>query len=357
MRKINPLRQRFLTATTLCTVAVVLTACGKKTPQEPATATPAPASVAAVAPPSAPALPAPVETSATAATPTAFNLDSIRVSTANMGAFPYFSAPEGTEYINGGGKQVTFDLNHIAIDGKLVPIEGPWFGAYVQAKRGKEWSQRFIDKSYEEFIVGLGGVKIFHGNVPRAEIDRVDALKQLTKTEGSLDYWNDDPISTYVIHRANGAAIYIQVQTNSAGGKIQVAQKGAFKQTIQLLKADELKKALDASGKAVVHVNFDIDQATVLPDGMRAVAEIASVLKSEPQLKLSIEGHTDNSGAKEHNLILSKNRADTVQQLLQLAGVAADRLKTQGLGDEKPLVSNDTDDNKAHNRRVELVKF
>lgn len=120
----------------------------------------------------------------------------------------------------------------------------------------------------------------------------------MVKTEGSLDYWNDDPISTYVIRRANGAVIYIQVQTTSAGGQIQVAQRGEFKQTIQLLKVDDMKRALAASGKAIVHVNFDVDQATVQPDGMRAVAEIASVLKSEPQLKLSIEGHTDNSGTK-----------------------------------------------------------
>lgn len=332
--------------------ALSIAACNPK--QDSTAATPAApvAETPATVPPSPP-----VETQTAAPASKRFKLEDVAVSDANLGRFPYFSAPEGTEYINGGGKQVKFDLSQIAIDGKLVPVEGPWFGAYVQSTRGSEWAQRFVDKSYEDIITSLGGVKIFQGSVLKPEATRLNEAKQLDKAEGNFDYWNDDPIQTYVIRKANGAAVYVQVQTNSAGGRIQVAQQGEFKQTITLLKADDLKKSLDSGGKAVVHVQFDVDQAFVQPDGMQAVAEIASLLKADPKLRLSIEGHTDNSGSKEHNLPLSKNRAATVQQLLQLAGIETARLKTNGFGGEKPLVPNDSEGNKAQNRRVELVKF
>ncbi len=300
------------------------------------------------------ALPAAI---AVTAEPAAFDLNSIAASDTDLGEFPYFSAPEGAQYINGGGKEKNFERSQVAVDGKLMPVEGPWFGAYLGAKAGTPWSAHFVEKSYDDIITSLGGVRIFHGRVERTDVERVKALNQLTSSQGNFDYWNKDPISTYVIRRANGAAVYIQVQTNSASGRLQVAQQGKFEQTIQLVKASDLKKSLDANGKAVVHVNFDVDQATVQADGMRSVAEIVSLLHTEPALKLSIEGHTDTSGAPEHNRALSKNRADTVQQLLRLAGVAADRLKTQGWGDTQPVKPNTSDDKKAQNRRVELIKF
>ena len=84
---------------------------------------------------------------------------------------------------------------------------------------------------------------------------------------------------------------------------------------------------------------------------------MGELLKSEAGLKLEIQGHTDNVGAPATNLKLSQDRAAAVKAyLVQTFGIAADRLTTSGFGDTKPVGSNTTDDGRAKNRRVELVK-
>ena len=70
-----------------------------------------------------------------------------------------------------------------------------------------------------------------------------------------------------------------------------------------------------------------------------------------------VEGHTDNTGTDERNKELSEQRANTVMYALAGKGIDISRLKAAGFGSEKPLVSNETDENKAKNRRVELVKM
>lgn len=297
---------------------------------------------------------------AQAASPTQaapFDLSRLPVSSASLGDFPYLSAPKDTSYGNRGGAKVDFDVAYVVIDGRFIQVEGPWFGANLRADRGTKWAEAFVRKSYDEIIRSLGGVRVFHGSVPKAEIDRVKDEPGFRKSEGNFDYWNKPPISTYVIRKGPNAAVYIQLQTNTAGGSIQVAQTGEFEQSIQLLSAADLEKAIDATGKAVVHVHFDVDKAHVQPEGLKAIAEIAEVLRRQPELRLSIEGHTDNTGGAEHNQQLSRNRAQTVNDVLVLGGVAGSRLKTSGHGASKPVLPNDSEENKAQNRRVELVRF
>ena len=84
---------------------------------------------------------------------------------------------------------------------------------------------------------------------------------------------------------------------------------------------------------------------------------MAICFKADAELKLEIQGHTDNVGAAAANLKLSQDRAAAVKAyLVQTFGVAADRLTTAGLGDTKPIADNATDAGRAQNRRVELVE-
>ena len=116
------------------------------------------------------------------------------------------------------------------------------------------------------------------------------------------------------------------------------------------------KKFTDA--KIVTHgINFDVGKATIEPQSMGTLNMIVKVLNDNPGLKFEIDGHTDNSGDAAHNLTLSQQRAASVETQLESMGISASRLSTKGYGDTKPLVSNDTPEGKANNRRVEFVRM
>lgn len=114
------------------------------------------------------------------------------------------------------------------------------------------------------------------------------------------------------------------------------------------LTADALAKALNDTGTIALHnILFDTGKATIKPESSKELQLVIDVLKADASLKIEIQGHTDNVGAKAANLTLSQQRADPVRDYL---------IKTAGLGDTKPVAPNTTDAGKAQNRRVELVK-
>ena len=94
----------------------------------------------------------------------------------------------------------------------------------------------------------------------------------------------------------------------------------------------------------------------VKPDSKPTLDEIAKLLQSKPDLKLKIVGHTDNKGTAEYNLDLSTRRAaNVVAALTGSYAIAPDQLASEGAGLTQPIASNDTEEGRAKNRRVELV--
>ena len=101
-------------------------------------------------------------------------------------------------------------------------------------------------------------------------------------------------------------------------------------------------------------VNFDFDKSNIRSDARVILDEAVATLKSEPDIRVSVEGHTDAIGSDAYNERLSERRANAVAEYLSRAGIARGRLSTEGLGESKPVASNMDEDGRAQNRRVEL---
>ncbi len=102
-------------------------------------------------------------------------------------------------------------------------------------------------------------------------------------------------------------------------------------------------------------VLFAVDVARLNADGMRTTQKLADVLQQNPQRTVLIEGYTDSTGTAPHNQELSERRAGAVRSALQEMGVAAGRVSVRGYGQSNPVASNDTQQSRQLNRRVEIV--
>jgi OmpA-OmpF porin, OOP family len=146
--------------------------------------------------------------------------------------------------------------------------------------------------------------------------------------------------------KANNVTIDVNGYEDSFIKNVRVASGGI-----------DIYKQVTTDSKIVTHgILFDVDKATIKPESMGTINSIYNMLQKDQSLKFEIDGHTDNTGNPAHNLTLSQQRADAVKAQLVSMGIDASRLSTKGFGDTKPLGANDTPEEKANNRRVELLK-
>ncbi len=139
--------------------------------------------------------------------------------------------------------------------------------------------------------------------------------------------------------------------------KLTLVEKAEMTQQV-VADAKFMAEGINTSGHVAIYdIYFDFDKADVKPESEPALKEITKLLQQDPKLKLYVVGHTDNVGSLEYNMKLSQQRAEAVVgELVSKYKIAADRLKAGGVGPLAPVTSNDTEEGKAKNRRVELVK-
>ncbi|MBP7707520.1 MAG: OmpA family protein [Candidatus Aminicenantes bacterium] len=162
--------------------------------------------------------------------------------------------------------------------------------------------------------------------------------------------------------------IYVSLQIVKGGGEIWVAvdtaNNGTFYtltvlevgEMVQEVTAGDMLAALEKDGRIALEIHFDTGKATIRPESERIVGEIAALLGQNPDLKVSIEGHTDNTGTAQGNKTLSEERAKAVVAAVAAKGIAAARMGAVGWGQDKPVADNGTEAGRARNRRVEVVK-
>ncbi|NJR13935.1 MAG: DUF4892 domain-containing protein [Phyllobacteriaceae bacterium] len=190
---------------------------------------------------------------------------------------------------------------------------------------------------WSEFAKGdIGGV----GMKPRWAKGRYGAF-QLKRDEGDVF-----------------AALYTQETDAGIQTRVMVVQTTAMQTgKILVLGASELEAALDANGKVALYgIYFDSGKADLKPDSAAQIDAIAAFLKDNPATNVIIAGHTDNEGAFDYNVDLSKRRSEAVLAALVAGGVSKDKLTAFGAGMAAPVSTNATDAGRAQNRRVEIVR-
>lgn len=132
----------------------------------------------------------------------------------------------------------------------------------------------------------------------------------------------------------------------------------AMERKMVTVSSDEMAKALDSAGHIALYgIQFDTNKSALKPASVDTIAQIAKLMQDQPALALDVVGHTDNVGDAAANLKLSQRRADAVvTSLVEDHGIAEVRLTARGEGMAQPVADNTTEEGRAKNRRVELVK-
>lgn len=247
-------------------------------------------------------------------------------------SLPYFSRMPN--YFVSSNENREFDeYTFFTTEGK-VRVEGKKYKVHYEVKDDmKAASILQIYRNYSNAILAKGGAVLYDGEDSNESRDRITTLKL---KNGDKELWLE-------LYAWNQGDTYIAVMIEK-----EVMQ--------QQVKADGLLNELNAKGHVPVYINFDFGKATIPGNQMALIDEIYSLLAGNPGLNLQIEGHTDNVGSADSNKRLSEQRAKSVVNFLVQKGISPSRLSAAGYGLDKPIADNSSEEGRAKNRRVELVK-
>jgi outer membrane protein OmpA-like peptidoglycan-associated protein len=211
-------------------------------------------------------------------------------------------------------------------------------------KKGRYWKLRYIIKTSEGEL---------DRNATRENIIQV-FKEYINRKNGRVRYEKKNKLTFTIPTKSTPIWCYLIAGYGSYN--IHIVEYVSIKPKVQL-QAKDIKKALENTGRISVYgINFDIGKASLQPGADETLMEMVKLLKNNPNLKLEIQGHTDNTGTAEKNLELSIQRAETVKDFLIRQGIDEIRLTANGFGSSQPVDTNDSEEGRAKNRRVELVR-
>lgn len=218
-------------------------------------------------------------------------------------------------------------------------IEGRrYFRAYSLKEGARQASDLQISRNYSNSVKSMGGTVVFEEQCSGADCaENCGGRMMVGKvTKGGNEVW-------------------IEVAPFNDGNDyyLTLVVKEAMKQDVT---ASDMFDALNREGHIALYINFDTGKSTIKPESKPIINQIVEMMKANPALKIGVEGHTDNVGNPKSNKTLSDERAKSVVAATVAQGIEPNRLSAAGHGQDKPIADNKTEEGKAKNRRVELVK-
>lgn len=269
-------------------------------------------------------------------------------------AFPHLSPPDGYSQ-TGREVQRDFDMFPFWTGSAFEEVEGRTHAARI-GKEGDAYSMHEVRRNLHAMMAEVGGTRVFAGRIPREAADGVDASLRSRYSAGADHSWHGYDAEVWRVDLPDGRQVWVHARLEYLSAGWVVAERKGLVQTAALLPASALKRQLDADGRVAIQVNFATDSAEILRESQPQIEQVLELLQQDAALQLSVEGHTDDTGTAARNRTLSEARAQAVVSALADKGIDRGRLTAAGHGQDRPVADNGTDDGRARNRRVELVR-
>lgn len=261
-----------------------------------------------------------------------------------------------------------FDEYVLAL-GKLLLREGKWVLEKTQQLEGKvthiEYNtpkERSVLEVFRNYEMALkkGGFQTLFTCSNKAGTCGSGGGGGGPAAQAGLGYYGTGWESRYIaakLVRPEGD-VYVALNVMEGVTHLNVVEVKPMEAGLVTVDAAAMAGDISRTGHVAIYgILFDFNKADIKPSSEPALQEIAKLLKQNPKLKLYVVGHTDNVGNPKSNMDLSRRRADAVVKALTTKhGIAAARLRADGVGPLSPVASNKTDEGLAKNRRVELVE-
>jgi outer membrane protein OmpA-like peptidoglycan-associated protein len=180
------------------------------------------------------------------------------------------------------------------------------------------------------------------------------------KAAGFTTIYSGKGMNEAPAYSARKGGVWVDIQTQNNGGQTYTETIARTKEMEQQMvaSAESMEAEITKTGSCSIYgILFDTGKATIKPESQQCLNEVSKLLKKNASWTMQVEGHTDNIGAKDANMKLSQSRAEAVKSWLAGHGVETSRLSAKGLGDTKPIADNSSEEGRAKNRRVALVKM